>query len=58
MSIRLLIMNAFADGRTIRATFTLAGALAERGHDVEIVSGSLESAFVALTGSDGDEVAA
>ena len=31
-------MNAFAVGGTIRATYTLAGALAERGHDVEIVS--------------------
>ena len=38
LTIRLLIMNAFAVGGTIRATFTLAGALAERGHDVEIVS--------------------
>jgi glycosyltransferase involved in cell wall biosynthesis len=30
-------MNAFAVGGTVRATFTLAGALAER-HDVEVVS--------------------
>jgi glycosyltransferase involved in cell wall biosynthesis len=37
LKIRFLIMNAFAVGGTIRATFTLAGELARR-HDVEIVS--------------------
>jgi glycosyltransferase involved in cell wall biosynthesis len=37
LKIRFLIMNAFAVGGTIRATFTLAGELAKR-HDVEIVS--------------------
>jgi glycosyltransferase involved in cell wall biosynthesis len=37
LKIRFLIMNAFAVGGTIRATYTLAGELAKR-HDVEIVS--------------------
>src|SRR3954451_10238947 len=37
MTIRFLIMNAWAAGGTVRATFTTAGRLAER-HDVEIIS--------------------
>ena len=37
MTIRFLIMNAWAPGGTVRATFTTAGRLAER-HDVEIIS--------------------
>jgi glycosyltransferase involved in cell wall biosynthesis len=37
MKIRFLIMNAWAAGGTVRATFTTAGRLAER-HDVEIIS--------------------
>jgi glycosyltransferase involved in cell wall biosynthesis len=36
--IRFLIADAYAVGGTIRATFTTAAALAERGHEVEIVS--------------------
>ncbi|HET8758971.1 MAG TPA: glycosyltransferase family 4 protein [Solirubrobacteraceae bacterium] len=36
--IRFLIMNAFTVGGTVRTTFTMAGELAKRGHDVEIVS--------------------
>jgi glycosyltransferase involved in cell wall biosynthesis len=31
-------MNAFTVGGTVRTSFTTAGALAERGHDVEVVS--------------------
>ena len=38
MVIRFLLMNAFAVGGTIRTTFATAGALADRGHDVEVVS--------------------
>jgi glycosyltransferase involved in cell wall biosynthesis len=37
MTIRFLIMNAWAPGGTVRATFTTAERLAER-HDVEIIS--------------------
>jgi glycosyltransferase involved in cell wall biosynthesis len=37
LTIRFLIMNAFAVGGTIRTTFTTAGELAKR-HEVEIVS--------------------
>jgi glycosyltransferase involved in cell wall biosynthesis len=36
--IRFLIMNAYTVGGTVRTTFTMAGELAKRGHDVEIVS--------------------
>jgi hypothetical protein len=36
--IRYLLMNAYTVGGTVRTTFTMAGELAERGHDVEIVS--------------------
>jgi glycosyltransferase involved in cell wall biosynthesis len=53
LKIRFLIMNAFAVGGTIRATFTLAGELAKR-HDVEIVSVyRLRTADPALTVPDG-----
>ncbi|MDP9392822.1 MAG: glycosyltransferase family 4 protein [Actinomycetota bacterium] len=38
MRIHLLIENAYASGGTVRTTFNTAGALAARGHDVEIVS--------------------
>ena len=37
-TIRFLIMNAYTVGGTIRTTFTMAGELAKRGHDVEIAS--------------------
>jgi hypothetical protein len=36
--IRFLVMNAYAAGGTVRTTFTMAGELAERGHDVDVVS--------------------
>ena len=36
--IRFLIMNAYTVGGTITTTFMMAGELAKRGHDVEIVS--------------------
>jgi glycosyltransferase involved in cell wall biosynthesis len=38
MTIRFVIMNGYAVGGTIRTTFTTAGELAKRGHDVEIAS--------------------
>ncbi|RZU53103.1 glycosyltransferase involved in cell wall biosynthesis [Krasilnikovia cinnamomea] len=38
MKILFLINNAFGIGGTIRTTFNLAGALAARGHDVEVLS--------------------
>jgi glycosyltransferase involved in cell wall biosynthesis len=38
MVVRFVIMNAFGVGGTIRTTFTTAGALADRGHAVEVVS--------------------
>ncbi|MFC7528807.1 glycosyltransferase family 4 protein [Actinoplanes sp. GCM10030250] len=38
MKILFLINNAFGVGGTIQTTFNLAGALAERGHDVEVLS--------------------
>ena len=38
MKIRLLIANAYVGGGTARTTLSTASALAERGHDVEIVS--------------------
>ncbi|MGH4028748.1 glycosyltransferase family 4 protein [Actinomycetota bacterium Odt1-20B] len=38
MTIRFLLLNAFAVGGTVRAVFNQAGALADAGHDVEIVS--------------------
>jgi glycosyltransferase involved in cell wall biosynthesis len=53
LKVRFLIMNAFAVGGTIRATFTLAGELAKR-HDVEIVSVyRLRTADPALRVPDG-----
>ncbi len=38
MKIRLLIANAYVGGGTTRTTLSTATALAQRGHDVEIVS--------------------
>ena len=38
MKIRLLIANAYVGGGTARTTLSTASALAQRGHDVEIVS--------------------
>jgi glycosyltransferase involved in cell wall biosynthesis len=36
--IRFLLMNGWTVGGTVRTTFTMAGELARRGHDVEIIS--------------------
>lgn len=38
MKVLFLINNAFGVGGTIQTTFNLGGALAERGHDVEVLS--------------------
>jgi len=38
MHIRLLIANAYVGGGTARTTLSTASALAQRGHDVEVVS--------------------
>lgn len=38
MKIRYLINNAYGGGGTIRTTLNMANALAERGHDVEVIS--------------------
>ncbi|MFI7589899.1 glycosyltransferase family 4 protein [Spongisporangium articulatum] len=38
LRIRFVLGNAYGGGGTIRTTLTMAGALAERGHDVEIAS--------------------
>jgi len=38
MKMLFLLNDAFAIGGTVRTTFNLAGALAARGHDVEILS--------------------
>ncbi|GAA4413839.1 hypothetical protein GCM10023168_36960 [Fodinibacter luteus] len=38
MRIRYLLLDAYGVGGTIRATFSMAGALARRGHDVEVAS--------------------
>ena len=38
MKIRFLLMNAYAPGGTVTTTFAMAGALAKKKHDVEIVS--------------------
>ncbi len=38
MRIRYVIHNAYAGGGTVRTTLSMAAALAERGHDVEVAS--------------------
>ena len=38
MRIRYVLHNAYAGGGTVRTTLSMAAALAERGHDVEVAS--------------------